>query len=112
MNLTKVNLVETIAEAMQIEKKKCGELLEATIELIKKSLENGDDVLISGFGKFCVRSKKERIGRNPATSEPLLLKPRHVVTFKCSGTLRAKLNQPPAKKPLPSHKVNLSSARN
>jgi integration host factor subunit alpha len=62
------------------------------LELIKKALESGDDVLISGFGKFCVNEKRERKGRNPATGEDMMLKPRKVVTFKCSGKLKAKIN--------------------
>jgi integration host factor subunit alpha len=59
---------------------------------IKTSLENGDDVLISGFGKFCVNEKGSRKGRNPATGDGMVLDSRRVVTFKCSGTLRSKLN--------------------
>ena len=48
--------------------------------------------MISGFGKFCVKDKKERRGRNPATGEELMLVPRRVVTFKCSGKLKEKIN--------------------
>jgi integration host factor subunit alpha len=55
-------------------------------------LESGEDVLISGFGKFQVRKKRERRGRNPATGEDLMLAPRRVVTFKGSGKLREKIN--------------------
>lgn len=68
------------------------EIVETVIELIKSSLENGDDVLISGFGKFCVKEKNERKGRNPATGDDMMLRPRKVVTFKCSGKLRDMLN--------------------
>ncbi len=62
------------------------------IEIIKRSLEKGEDVLISGFGKFCVKNKKERRGRNPATGNDLTLRGRRVITFKCSGKLRNKIN--------------------
>lgn len=62
------------------------------LELIKKTLETGDDIMISGFGKFCVKQKKERRGRNPATGEDMMLSPRKVVTFTCSGKLRDKIN--------------------
>ena len=62
------------------------------IEIIKSTLETGEDVLISGFGKFCVREKNERKGRNPATGNDLMLSPRKVVTFKCSGKLRDRIN--------------------
>jgi len=66
--------------------------VEILLELIKGSLESGEDVLISNFGKFCVNEKHARRGRNPATGDSLLLKPRRVVTFKCSGVLRDKVN--------------------
>jgi integration host factor subunit alpha len=68
------------------------EIVESLLELIKSALESGEDVLISGFGKFCIQEKKKRKGRNPATGEDLMLKKRRVVTFKCSSKLRAKLN--------------------
>ncbi len=56
------------------------------------TLESGEDILISGFGKLCVKEKKERKGRNPATGKGLMLGARRVVTFKCSGLLRDKIN--------------------
>jgi len=62
------------------------------LETIKGSLESGEDVLVSGFGKFGVKVKKERRGRNPATGEDLMLEPRNVVTFKCSHKLRDRIN--------------------
>jgi integration host factor subunit alpha len=62
------------------------------LELIKSKLGSGEDVLISGFGKFCVKAKRKRKGRNPATGEDLMLDARRVVTFKCSGQLRDKIN--------------------
>jgi len=68
------------------------EIIETLIEIIKSTLETGEDVLISGFGKFCVREKSERKGRNPATGNDLMLSPRKVVTFKCSGKLRDRIN--------------------
>jgi integration host factor subunit alpha len=67
--------------------------VEFLIEIIKRSLESGEDVLVSGFGKFKVREKKARKGRNPATGEGVILDPRRVVTFHCSGKLRKKINQ-------------------
>jgi integration host factor subunit alpha len=62
------------------------------LEIIKSALTDGDDVLVSGFGKFCVKEKRPRRGRNPATGEDLMLRQRRVVTFKCSGKLRNKIN--------------------
>ncbi len=69
------------------------EIVENLIEIIKHTLQSGEDVLVSGFGKFCVKNKSKRRGRNPATGSDLLLPARKVVTFKCSGKLREKLNR-------------------
>ena len=93
MTLTKARIVESIQNEHDITKGKATEIFEALLELINSSEESGEDALISGFGKFCVKEKNERRGRNPATGNDLMLKPRRVVTFKCSGRLRDKLNQ-------------------
>jgi integration host factor subunit alpha len=68
------------------------EIIETILEIIKRTLESGEDVLISGFGKFCVKEKRGRRGRNPATGQEMILKPRKVVTFRCSATLKEKIN--------------------
>ena len=68
------------------------ELIETLLELIKSKLASGENVLISGFGKFCIKEKRERRGRNPQTNEFMMLRPRRVVTFKCSRKLRDKIN--------------------
>jgi integration host factor subunit alpha len=62
-------------------------MIETLLELIKFTLASGEDVLISGFGRFCVNEKRQRKGRNPATGEDMMLAARRVVTFKCSGQL-------------------------
>ena len=92
MALTKAHIVEMIAEQNGFSKNKNVEIVENLIEIIKGTLEAGDDVLVSGFGKFCVKSKGSRRGRNPATGSDLMLSARKVVTFKCSGKFRDKLN--------------------
>ena len=92
MTLTKAHIVKAIAEQVGLPKKQSSEIVETLLELIKSTLESGEDVLFSGFGKFCVQEKNERKGRNPATGEGMLLPPRRVVTFKCSGKLRDKIN--------------------
>ena len=92
MTLTKADIVDSISNHLGFTRKRSIETVEALLEIMKKTLESGDDVLISGFGKFCVKDKKERRGRNPATGSDLMLKPRRVVTFKCSGKLREKIN--------------------
>jgi len=93
MTLTKSHLVDAIAEQNGFTKKKSTETVETILELIKSELASGEDVLISGFGKFCVKDKRERRGRNPATGEDMMLPPRRVVTFRCSGKLRNKVNR-------------------
>jgi integration host factor subunit alpha len=97
MALTKNHIIDSVHESLQFtfSRKQSIEVVDALIEIIKKTLENGEDVLISGFGKFCVKEKKERRGRNPATGDDMMLTPRKVVTFKCSGKLRNKLNGKP-----------------
>jgi integration host factor subunit alpha len=91
MALTKSDIVASIHE-LGLTKKKSVEVIERLLEIIKRSLESSEDVLISGFGKFCVKDKAKRKGRNPATGEDLMLRGRRVVTFKCSGKLRHKID--------------------
>ncbi len=93
MSLTKNNIVENI-HSLGFTKQQSVEVVESLLGIIKNTLEKGSDVLISGFGKFCVKNKKKRRGRNPATGTDLILKKRKVVTFKCSGKLRNKINKP------------------
>ena len=92
MALTKADIINAVQTEGGFTKHQSTEIIEGLIELIKNKLENGEDVLVSGFGKFCVMEKGERRGRNPATGEDLMLAPRRVVTFKCSGKLRDKIN--------------------
>lgn len=91
--LNKAHIVEAAAEANGFTIKQAGETVETLIEIIKRSLESGEDVLISGFGKFCVKAKNERKGLNPATGESMVLNSRKVVTFKCAGKLRELVNK-------------------
>jgi len=92
MTLTKADIVEMICTENGWTKRMSTEIVETTLEIIKDTIGSGEDVLISGFGKFCVKEKAERKGRNPATGEDLMLDPRKVVTFKCSGKLREGVN--------------------
>ena len=85
MTLTKDHLVNALYTKLDIPKGKSSSLVETLLQTIKSTLENKEDVLISGFGKFCVKDKKDRRGRNPATGEDLTLGARRVVVFKCSG---------------------------
>ena len=93
MTVTKDHIINSICNELGVPKRKSAELLESLLKLVLKTLEEGEDVLISGFGKFCVKEKHARKGRNPATGEDLVLGSRRVVTFKCSPILRTKVNQ-------------------
>jgi len=91
MTLTKSDIVENLT-ATGLTRKKASDMLEDLLEIMKKSLEDGEDVLISGFGKFCVKEKGKRRGRNPATGSDLILSERRVITFNCSPVLRKQIN--------------------
>ena len=93
MTLKKADIVEAIAEQDGFTQKKSKRTVETLLELIKSTLVSGEDVMISGFGKFCVKEKGARRGRNPATGETIMLPPRKVVTFRWSGKLRDKINR-------------------
>ena len=92
MALTKIQIVESIHNEIGLPKNKSTEIVETLLEIIKGTLASGEDVLVSNFGKFCVKEKAERKGRNPATGDDMMLEPRKVVTFKCSGKLRDRVN--------------------
>ena len=92
MALTKADIINDVMNENGYSRHQATDTVETLLELIKKTLASGEDVLISGFGKFCVKSKKERRGRNPSTGGDMMLKARKVVTFTCSGILRDKIN--------------------
>lgn len=91
MTLSKDHLINRISSLNGFPKRTASQLLESLLELIKSTLEYGEPVMISGFGKFQVRDKKNRRGRNPQTGNALVLDARRVVTFKCSGVLKEKI---------------------
>lgn len=93
MALTKAEIADTISKTIPMPKTKASQVVESVIDVIKRSLESGQEVMISGFGKFDLKDKRERIGRNPATGNPMKIAPRRVVTFKCSQKLRDKINK-------------------
>lgn len=96
MALTKAHTVENLHVRLGrtgFSKPVSTQVVETLFELIRSSLEQGEDVLISGFGKFCVKYKHERRGRNPQTGDEMMLTSRKVVTFKCSGILREEMNK-------------------
>ena len=92
MILAKSQIIEANSEATGFTKCKATKTVETVLETIEGTLESGDDILISGFGKFQVKQKAERKGRNPYTGKDKMLPARRVVTFKCSGKLRERIN--------------------
>jgi len=93
MTLTKADIVREVYLSHDgITKAQASEAVESFLNLAKTTLIGGDDLLLSGFGKFNVRDKRERKGRNPQTGSELMLAPRRVVTFSPSGILRDKVN--------------------
>jgi integration host factor subunit alpha len=91
MTLTKAKLATRLQTQIGMTKPESLEYVDRLFELIKSTLADGEDLLISGFGKFSVRQKKERLGRNPQTKEKLMLRARKVVTFRASGVLRERV---------------------
>jgi len=96
--LTKAHIVDSVAVANSYTRNKSFEIVEILLELIKAAMESGEDLMISGFGRFCVKEKAKRRGRNPATGKDLIIAPRKVVTFKWSAKLKEKLNTKPITK--------------
>jgi len=92
MTLTKDHLVSSIGNRLGISKFESLRILESVLETVKTSLSNGEGVLVSGFGKFSAKKKAPQKGRNPATGKDLPLDARTVVTFRCSGVLKNRIN--------------------
>jgi len=92
MALTKADIIKSIQDQLDIPKDRSTDLFESVLEIIKQSLVNGEEVKISGFGKFYLIDKKARNGRNPHTREHMIIEPRRIVSFKYSARARVKLN--------------------
>lgn len=92
MTLTKADLVQKVYQSHSLTKAQAADAVEAFLRITKNCLKNGEDLLISGFGKFNVKQKSARRGRNPQTGDELILSARKVVTFKPSGILRSRIN--------------------
>ena len=94
MTLTKADVIQQVYKKHQhLSKSEASDAVEAFLRLSKDTLIKGSDLLLSGFGKFNVRDKNPRRGRNPQTGEGLELDARRVVTFHPSGILRSKINE-------------------
>ncbi len=93
MSLTKDKLIARIQTQVGIEKQESRQIVERLLGIMKDTLASGEELLISGFGKFSVRQKNQRRGRNPQTKESLMITSRKVLVFKASGVLRQRLNE-------------------
>ncbi len=94
MAMTKAEIVERIYEKVGFSKKEATEVVEAIFEIIKRRLEQGEKVKISGFGNFVVHTKRPRKGRNPQTGEEIIISGRRVLAFKPSQVLKKTINAP------------------
>ena len=92
MTLKKADIIESIHEQICFPKNRSADIFESFLEIIKQSLENGEEVLISGFGKFYIIEKNARRGRNPHTGESIMIASRKIASFKASTGLRDKVN--------------------
>ena len=92
MRITKADIADSLSKELGMTKNRSFDVVETVLDLIKKNLAEGEDVLISGFGKFCVKGKKQRKGRNPQSGAEMTLAPGRVVTFRWSGKLKDKLS--------------------
>ena len=92
MSLRKIDIIKSVSEQLDIPKKDCVRIVDSFFDIIKNDLDKGNNVMISGFGKWSVKTKKERTGRNPQTGECLTIDARRVITFKASDVLRDAVN--------------------
>ena len=92
MALTKIEIINMLNEQIGLPKVECVRIVESFFDIIKSELDKGNPVMVSGFGKWTVKAKKARIGRNPKTRENVTIKARKVVTFRPSDALRDELN--------------------
>ena len=93
MTLTKAAITEIISTKNNLSIPEARKTIEALLEIIKATLVSGEDIMVSGFGKFQVNEKQQRRGRNPANGKEMMLDGRRVVTFKCSGDLKGRINE-------------------
>jgi len=91
--LTKLDIIERVSEVLSFSGSEAKDTVEKMLEIIKSTLASGEDIMISGFGKFQINEKAPRKGRNPSTGKEMMLDGRKTVTFKCSGKLRDQINK-------------------
>ncbi len=90
--MTKADIIEAIYDEVGFSKRESADIVETTFDIIKETLEKGENIKLSGFGSFNIRDKKARRGRNPQTGEEITITPRRILTFKSSNVFRDQLN--------------------
>jgi len=93
LTVTKLDIIERVSETLDLSDTEAKDTVEELLEIIKSTLASGEDIMISGFGRFQVNEKAPRKGRNPATGKDMMLDRRRTVTFKCAGKLRDRVNE-------------------
>ncbi len=93
MSIRKGTIIKNLKEKLGLNYKQSVSIMDTILDILTSELAEGEDVMISGFGKFCIKDKPKRQGRNPATGKTIMLRPRKVVTFKYSKKLKAKVNE-------------------
>jgi integration host factor subunit alpha len=91
--LTRADLAEAVHEAVGLTRQDCAAMVERTLDLVVEALGRGEEVKLSGFGVFQVRSKRARMGRNPKTGEPAAIDPRRVISFRASQVMKARVGK-------------------
>jgi len=91
--LTRADLAEAVHEAVGLTRQDCASMVERTLDLVVEALGRGEEVKLSGFGVFQVRSKRARMGRNPKTGEPAAIDPRRVISFRASQVMKARVGK-------------------
>jgi integration host factor subunit alpha len=92
--MTKIDIVDNIREKVGVSKREVAKIVETVFDIIKETLQREDKILVSGFGKFVIRNKRARRGRNPQTGGDLGITPKRILKFRPSPVLKAGLNRP------------------
>ncbi|MCX5815207.1 MAG: integration host factor subunit alpha [Proteobacteria bacterium] len=91
--MTKIDIINNVYDKLGLSKKECADIVDKFFETVKETLAKDEDVKISGFGKFVVKQKKARRGRNPQTGDEIVVAGRKVLLFRLSGVLKDKINE-------------------
>jgi integration host factor subunit alpha len=91
--VTRADLTEALHDEVGLTRQDCGALIERTLDLVAEAMSRGETVKLSGFGVFQVRSKRQRMGRNPKTGAPATIEPRRVIGFRASQVIKARIDR-------------------